>query len=205
MNSQALRSSLPLLYSTPDAWAMTAMSDTIVLLNDHAHLERKAAANAMELLTRWPETDPPEHWTTAMTAIARDETEHLAAVTRLLYRRGGRMTRHHRNSYAHDLRKLVRLGGPGELIDRLLVSALIEARSCERFEILSRMCGDAPLARLYRGLWHSEHGHYRVFLDLARQVRPASEVDSRWQALLQAEEKIISAQLPGPRMHSGMP
>src|SRR5258708_3616944 len=84
----------------------------------------------------------------------------LAVLSRLLYRRGGQLTKPARNPYATALRHLVRLGGPAELIDRLLVSALIEARSCERFEILSRVCTDPALAKLYKALWSSEHGHY---------------------------------------------
>ena len=179
------------------------MRDPVALLNDHAHLEKKAAANALELLGRWPEKDPPPQWSAAITAIARDEVEHLAAVTKLLHSRGGRLSKHHANPYAAELRKLVRKGGREELADRLLVSALIELRSCERFEVLSRHCGDAQLARLYRGLWASERGHYLSFVQLASQVRPADEVDQRWRHMLDAEAKIIAAQPPGPRMHSG--
>ena len=143
---------LPLLYATPDEWAEVAMRDPLLLLNDHAHLEKKAAANAFELLLRWPDPTPPENWVAQMCGIARDEAEHLAFVTRLLSRRGGRLTRHHSNPYAHALRGLVRKGGADELVDRLLVSALIEARSCERFAILADLCGDAELAKMYRGL-----------------------------------------------------
>src|SRR5438067_1295990 len=151
---------LPLRFETPLAWAAAALESPLELLNDHAHLEKKAAANALELLNRWPEPNPPENWVAAMTAIARDEVEHLAMVCRILARRGARLSRSHRNEYASRLRGLVRKGaGPGELVDRLMVSALIEARSCERFLLLSRACADAELARLYRGLWASEHGH----------------------------------------------
>lgn len=176
-----------------------------MLLNDHAWLEKKAASNALELLNRWPEPNPPENWVSAMTAIARDEVEHLAVVVRLLARRGGRLTRSHVNRYAADLRDLVRRGeGPDELLDRLLISALIEARSCERFELLSRCCDDEELAKLYRGLWASEAGHYRVFLDLARQLPSRPKIDARWKEMLSAEARIIRAQPPGPSMHSGV-
>ena len=85
-------SQLPLRYSTPAAWAAMVLVSPLQLLNDHAHLEKKAAANALELLNRWPEPNPPENWVTAMTAIARDEVEHLSVVCRLLARRGGRLT-----------------------------------------------------------------------------------------------------------------
>src|SRR6266478_2037557 len=130
-------SGLPLRYVTPPEWAKSVLAAPLELLNDHAHLEKKAAANALELLNRWPAPRPPENWVTAMTAVARDEVEHLAVVSRLLARRGGELTKHHGNPYAGALHKLVRKGlGPGELIDRLMISSLIEARSCERFKLL---------------------------------------------------------------------
>src|SRR6476661_7391883 len=110
---------LPLRYITPAPWAASALRDPLALLNDHAHLEKKAATNALELLNRWPEPNPPENWVAAMTAVARDEVEHLATVSRLLARRGGRLTKQHANPYASELHKLVRKGqGPAELIDR---------------------------------------------------------------------------------------
>jgi tRNA 2-(methylsulfanyl)-N6-isopentenyladenosine37 hydroxylase len=197
---------LPLRYQTPDAWAEQVLRDPLALLNDHAHLEKKAAANALELLNRWPEPNPPEYWVEKMSAIARDEVDHLAVVTRLLARRGGRLAKHHRNHYASELRSLVRRGkGPEELLDRLMISALIEARSCERFEVLSRNCPDEELRRLYDDLWASENGHYRIFIDLARQLPQAANlVESRWNEMLDAESDIIANQPAGPRMHSGV-
>lgn len=196
---------LPLRYRTPPIWAAGALCDPLALLADHAHLEKKAAANALELLNRWPEPAPPENWVQVCTAVARDECEHLAVVTRLLARRGGRLPRSHRNPYANALRQLVRLGrGQEELVDRLLISALIEARSCERFWLLAEACADVELARLYRGLYASEHGHYRVFLDLARDLPDRPKVDGRWSSLLDDEARIIARQPPGPRMHSGV-
>ena len=195
---------LPLRYHTPPHWAAEALRRPLELLNDHAHLEKKAAANALELLNRWPEPSPPENWVTAMTAISRDEVEHLAVVTRLLARRGGRLSRQHSNPYASALRALVRKGqGPAELVDRLLVSALIEARSCERFKLLADASADAELTKLYRGLWASEHGHYLTFLQLAQQIQPADEVTTRWDQMLDREAAIIARQPPGPTMHSG--
>ncbi|HEX3355467.1 MAG TPA: tRNA-(ms[2]io[6]A)-hydroxylase [Tepidisphaeraceae bacterium] len=195
---------LPLRYQTPPRWAQDVLAQSLLLLNDHAHLEKKAAANALELVNRWPEPNPPENWVMAMTAIARDEVEHLAVVSRLLARRGGRLTRQHSNPYASELHKLVRKGqGPSELIDRLMISALIEARSCERFHILAAACEDPELTKLYQGLWTSEHGHYRTFIQLAEEILPAEVVSKRWNQMLDAEAKLIRNQSPGPRMHSG--
>ena len=196
---------LPLRIATPSSWATLALEDPLALLNDHAHLERKAANNALELLLRWPEPNPPENWVKAMTAIAKDEIEHLALVTRLLARRGGCLERGHVNSYAAALRAEVRTGkGEHDTVDRLLISALLEARSCERFALLAHAATDEELADIYKSLWASEHGHYRIFLDLARKVawRDTPEgVDARWEELLLREAEIIQAQPVGPLMH----
>jgi tRNA-(ms[2]io[6]A)-hydroxylase len=195
---------LPLRYHTPPTWAAAVLARPLELLNDHAHLEKKAAANALELLNRWPEPAPPENWVAAMTAISRDEVEHLAVVCRLLARRGGRLTKSHANAYASDLHKLVRRGrGGDELGDRLMIYALIEARSCERFALLGEVCEDEEVRKLYKGLWASEHGHYRTFIQLAEHVQSAHDVAERWQEMLDAEADIIRRQPPGPRIHSG--
>lgn len=196
---------LPLRYATPASWAEHVLASPLALLNDHAHLEKKAATNALELLNRWPEPSPPENWVTAMTAVARDEVEHLAVVSRILARRGGRLTKSHANPYAADLHKLVRRGkGTEELVDRLMISSLIEARSCERFKLLAEACTDKELAKLYKGLWASEHGHYLSFIQLAQQVMPERAVAKRWGEMLDEESRIIRRQPPGPRMHSGL-
>src|SRR3954453_21951773 len=116
---------LPLRYQTPPQWAREVLARRLELLNDHAHLEKKAATNALELLNRWPEPNPPENWVAAMTAGARDEVEHLPPASRLLARRGGRLTKSHGNPYAAELHKLVRRGrGTEELVDRLMISSL---------------------------------------------------------------------------------
>jgi tRNA-(ms[2]io[6]A)-hydroxylase len=204
---------LPLKYRTPASWAAGVLGRPLELLNDHAHLEKKAATNALELLNRWPEPTPPENWVAAMTAVSRDEVEHLAVVCRLLARRGGRLTKSHANPYASELHKLVRRGkGTEELVDRLMISSLIEARSCERFALLADACdpstssgrGDVELKKLYGGLWASEHGHYRTFIQLAEQILPADVVARRWAEMLEGEARIIREQAPGPRMHSGV-
>lgn len=197
--------SLPLKFTTPHSWASVALKDPIALLNDHAHLEKKAATNALDLLPCWPEPDRPSKWVRVLSSIARDEVEHLAYVVKLLERRGGEMSRSHRSPYAQSLRTLVRKGtGPLELGDRLMVSSLIEARSCERFSILAESADDPELAKLYKSLWASEHGHYQVFLDLACQVLKEKEVKTRWDYMLEQEARIISEQKPGSGMHTGL-
>ncbi len=197
-------SELPLHYATPPEWAARPLRDPLVLLNDHAHLERKAASNALELVTRWPDPDPPPYWVQRVTAVARDEIEHLALVCRLLAQRGGMLTKMHRNPYANLLRERVRRGeGPRELVDRLLVSALIEIRSCERFALLAAACDDTPIRKLFRGLWSSEKGHYLTFVELARQVPGCGNVEQCWERWLEYEASVIRRQPVGARIHSG--
>jgi len=205
MNAQSTTSEIPLKYRTPDRWAEEVLRQPLALLSDHAYLEKKAASNALELMNRWPEPVCPEGWVNTLVSVARDEAVHLYSVTRLLSQRGGRLERLHKNPYANDLRRLVRKGaGIQELLDRLLVSALIEARSCERFEVLSRVCQDAELSQFYRSLWGSEFGHYTVFLQLARDIVQERRVEARWSEMVQAEALIIASQPLGPRMHSGL-
>jgi tRNA 2-(methylsulfanyl)-N6-isopentenyladenosine37 hydroxylase len=193
---------LPLHSRTTIEWARGVLSEPIRLLIDHAFLEKKAATNALELLTRWPGDWVPG-WVETMTSVARDEAAHLAQVMRILLRRGGRLDRIHKNLYANSLRLLVRKGDPAEILDRLLVSALIEVRSCERFAFLAAASGDAELAGFYEALFASEFGHYRVFLELARKMMDAAVVEARWQQLLALEAEILARQESGPRIHSG--
>lgn len=199
-----------LQYKTPTLWAEQVLDDPLALLSDHAYLERKAASNVLELFNRWPDpprpgTVSPETWASTLAGIAHDETGHLDLVLGLLKKRGGRLQRLHKNAYANDLRTLVRAGrGKQELLDRLLVSALIEARSCERFVVLARVCEDRELAAFYKGLSASEAGHYAVFVELAQGFLPASEVKTRWQQMVKAESDIIQSQPPGPRIHSSV-
>ena len=193
---------LPLHSRTPLEWGVAVLTDPIALLIDHAFLEKKAATNAMELMTRWP-NDWTEGWVETMTSVARDEAAHLAQVARMLTRRGGRLDRFHKNSYANELRQLVRKGEPVEILDRLLISALIEVRSCERFGVLAAASGDPELSSFYRALFSSEFEHYRVFLKLAREFLDEAVVETRWQQMLAAEAEILAGQPAGPRIHSG--
>lgn len=204
---------------TPPTWAAAVLREPLALLDDHAHLERKAASNALALVHRRPDDgeepgaaggEPGGRWARTLTAIARDEVEHLGVVLRLLERRGARLSRGHSNPYAAALHRQVRQGdGMRELLDRLLIATLIEARSAERFERLVEACpaagADDELRRLYRGLLASERGHQRQFLDLAGLVAGPVDVAARLGELAEAEAAILRAQPPGPRIHSGAP
>ena len=199
---------LPLRIDTPDAWGTRALAETCQLLNDHAHLEKKAAQNALELLHRWPEPTPPDNWVVAMTAVARDEVEHLALVVRLLSRRGGRLTKSHSNRYAAALRGLVRGGGLEATIDRLMISALIEARSCERFAGLIQVL-PKKVSDLYRSLLNSEARHFQEYLGLAEGVNQHSggyeEFGARVNEFLTADAELVTAVDTQLRFHSGVP
>lgn len=192
---------LPLHVQTPAEWARDALADPLALLVDHAFLEKKAANNAMDLMARWPGDWVPG-WVETLTGVARDEAAHLSQVVRHLMKRGGRLTRLHKNPYANGLREKVRKGEMGDLLDRLLVSALIEARSCERFGLLAAAAEDRELGGFYGALFSSELGHYKVFLKLARRVTSMDEVEERWQEMLAWESAVIRSQEPGSRIHS---
>lgn len=204
MRVQPVIDGLPLHSRTPAEWGRAVLADPLALLVDHAFLEKKAANNAMDMLTRWPGDWTPG-WVETMSRVARDEAAHLAQVVRLLVRRGGRLQRVHKNPYANELRLLVRKGSSGEVVDRLLVSALIEARSCERFAVLAGAAEDEELAAFYQALFASEFGHYEVFLRLASRTLGKAAAEERWQEMLRAEARILAAQPPGPRIHSGLP
>lgn len=206
----------PLGWETPSRWVQQVVADLPSLLNDHAHLERKAASNALELLNRWPwpvrvhgqdaQSQDADSWSRALTSIAADEVRHLGQVLRLLVSEGGHFERSHVNPYAADLRRLVRMGQDRrELVDRLLVSALIEARSLERFLLLGEHAPTEGLRRFYSSLVASEQGHYRAFLELARLVPTKdASLDERWLQLVAQEAEIIVRQPPGCRMHAGL-
>jgi len=197
---------LPLHSQTPIEWGRAVLADPIRLLIDHAFLEKKAAINAMELLTRWP-NEWIDGWVETMTSVARDEAAHLAQVMRILIRRGGRLDKSHKSWYASALRELVRKGPPAEILDRLLVSALIEARSCERFAVLAAASvdTDVELAGFYQALHASEFGHYKVFLKLAGKIADKDVVDARWQQMLACEAQILAQQPACAGIHSGLP
>ncbi len=206
-----LANDLPLKSWTPESWAERVLEDPIGLLNDHAHLERKACNNAMDLIPQWPRLagqDPQfiaPQWSTELVSIAKDEIEHMELVLKILHERGGYISRGHTSEYGRGLRSLVRKGrGHEELIDRLMVCALIEARSCERFSVLGEVCKDEQLRRLYRGLYASEHSHYCVFIELATfATKDEDAVKARWEEMLQSEADVLARQKQTVGIHSG--
>ncbi len=204
MKKDTMTNTLPLRIKTPALWAEAVLENPNALLSDQVYLEKKAANNALEFLNLWPGPQAPVHWLSSVASIARDETQHMQMVLKLLEKKGGRLEPVHKNPYANDLRTLIRKGkGQQDLADRLLVSALIEARSCERFIRLSESAADMDLARFYKSLVSSENGHYKMFVEMAKKVLKPKEVEVRWDKLLDEEAAIIEKQPVGFKIHSG--
>jgi tRNA-(ms[2]io[6]A)-hydroxylase len=196
------RAVLPLTWWTPVGWAEAVLADEVALLADHAQLEREAARNALALMRQAPVEVDMLQWTIRLNGIARDEIGHLGAVASRLADRGGALPRQFSNPYAKQLRGLVRPGGGrSSVVDLLLISALIECRSCERFALLA--AADHALSPFFGSLMQSELGHHRLFNTLAGWVDGDESADARWQELLVAEGAIAEAQPTGPRIHSG--
>lgn len=192
---------LPLRWMTPANWAERVLEAPVPLLVDHAHLERKAATAALFVMSHWSDR---EGIVERMSAIAREELEHLALVHRILVSRGGSLEPQQINPYVQGLQSSVRKGTHFHLLDRLLVASLIEARSCERFERLADAADDPELAELYGGLCASERGHHKTFLNFARREYGAEVADARWSEMLDEEAAMLPALPFAPTLHSGV-
>ena len=185
---------------TDAAWVDAAMSDVDAVLVDHAHCEMKAASNALSLAARHP---GDVELVRALTDLAREEIEHFQRVLGLLEERGVALGAPPVDAYAADLRRaanaLPRDPGPSaSLVDRLLVGALIEARSCERFKLLADATADAPGKEAMHALWSellaAEARHYRTFVDLATRAAGGDKarVAARLEAIARAEGAIVA-------------
>jgi tRNA-(ms[2]io[6]A)-hydroxylase len=171
----------------PD-WLPLALAHLDEVLIDHAHCEKKAAANALSLLQAYPELPglPAQ-----MARLAREESAHLARVLALLERRGLTLTRDKGDPYAQGLQALVRKTQPERRLDRLLVAAVIEARSCERLALLAGGLPDPELRRFYAELAQSEDGHQELFFRLACLAADEAAARARLDELLQAEAELL--------------
>ena len=171
----------------------------IDILIDHAHCERKAATNALQILGRFP--DRPE-LVAPLLALAREELEHFEVVLALLHTRGIALGSQVPSGYQAKLHQLMRRDAPHKLLDVLLVAALIEARSCERFKILAAHHPDGELRQAFASLLEAEARHHATFVRLAELVAPREEVRSRLSALAQAECAILEAMPAVARIHA---
>jgi len=184
--------------STSEEWLAAVNRDPAAVLRDHAHCEKKAATMAISLLNRYPEK---RELVEEMAALAEEEMGHFRMVIDKMYRLGIELTQDTGDSYARQLHENIRKQEPHRLLDTLIVSSLIEARSCERFQLLSKSVDDADLRAFYRSLLESEARHRSVFLSLARKYFEKGEVAKRLDELEQIEANIV-AHLPNePVMH----
>jgi tRNA-(ms[2]io[6]A)-hydroxylase len=190
---------LSLQTATPDRWLQQVDAHLPEILLDHAHCERKAAGVAMNLIMAYVEHVP---LVTALCEIVNEELSHFQLVLKLLQRRGIRFRRLKPGGYGRQLNDLVRPQEPERAIDRLLVAALIEARSCERFDMLRRHVADQELATFYGSLFESEARHHSTYVQLAGLFGPEEHVRSRLAELAAAEAEIIARGDVLPRMHS---
>lgn len=181
---------LGLKLPTDPRWVNIVEQNISEILTDHAFCEQKAVSNAIFLIVNFPEySDIVQE----MSQIAQEELAHFKMVHDIILKRGYILGKERRDPYVNDLMKFVRSGHKRNIfmIDRLLFSALIEARSCERFRILSENIKDQELALFYRELMISEANHYTLFLKLARKYAGEVDVEKRWKEFLEYEGNII--------------
>ncbi len=188
-------------YSTEPTWLESVMPHLDELLVEQAHLEKKAASSAVSFLFRYPQEVSLQ---APLSKLAREELEHFELVLAILARRGIVFGRQKPGRYAEGLLAVMRVREPGRLLDRLLCNAVIEARSCERMKLLAAgLAGvDDEIAGFYQSLVASEARHHGLFVQLAKGIFPATEVDQRLAEIIRHEASILMASLPRPRLHS---
>lgn len=188
-----------LFCETPQAWVKKAACELPTLLIDHANCEKKAASTALNLMYRY--VDHPA-MTMQLSKLAREELRHFEQVLSIIQAREIDYVHIGSARYAGELRKLVRTHEPARLVDLLIVSAIVEARSCERFEKVIPAL-DEELADFYASLLKSESRHFRVYLDFAHDLE--ADIDDRVAEFLTLEQTLIESLDPDFRFHSGVP
>ena len=187
-------------YATPAVWAERAAAEPLRLLNDHAHCELQAAVACSALIARYP--DRPQLVDLAARVIS-EEMVHFRRVVALLREMGGELGDAGPNPYAEGLRRGSSGTRKSGLLDRLLLAALIERRSCERFELLAESRADPRLVALYADLAPEEVEHQRLFLETARRECPDDAPERRLEQLVSMEAELVPKLAFSPRMHSG--
>jgi len=181
---------LGLKLPTDPRWVNIVEKNIEEILTDHAFCEQKATSTAISLIVSFPEyTELVQE----MTSLVKEEMSHFKMVHDKILERGWTLGRDRKDEYVIELLKFFPKGGSRttQLVHRLLYAALIEARSCERFRLLSEQLQDKELAVFYRKLMVSEANHYTMFLSFARQYGDRKEVDQKWQKLLEYEARIM--------------
>lgn len=186
---------------TDPRWINIAEKNIREILVDHAYCEQKAASSCISLIVQYPDK---EKLVEVLTPVVAEEWAHFERVIEALRKRGYALGAQRKDEYVAELQKVLRKGGTREqqLMEKLLMNALIEARSCERFKILWKNIPDPELSTFYYELMVSEAGHYKNFLQLAKEYMPEEEVEHRWRELLEQEAEIVkNLTVRGDRMH----
>ena len=192
---------LKLQLPTDPTWFKNVVESNIEeLLTDHAFCEQKAASNAITLIVQNPNLSDLVQ---EMIALAQEEMDHFKRVHELIVKRGFLLGRERKDNYVGELQKFIVKGGGRtvQLVDRLLFSAMIEARSCERFKVLSENIDDQELSAFYHELMISEATHYAMFIRLAKKYCENIDVDARWKEYLEHEAIIIQNYGKMERIH----
>jgi tRNA-(ms[2]io[6]A)-hydroxylase len=177
---------------TDPRWVNIVESNIEEILTDHAWCEQKAATNAITIVTinsEYPDL------VTDMLALAKEELEHFEMVHDIIKKRGLKLGRERKDEYVGELVQYMKQSNTGSrvsgFVERMLFSAMIEARSCERFKVLSQNIEDPELAAFYRDLMESEAGHYTTFIGYARKYGEGIDVEKRWREWLEFEASVI--------------
>ena len=190
-----------LFCSTPSSWLEAAKQNIPTLLIDHANCEKKAASAALNLMYRY--VDKPK-LLLQLSKLAREELRHFEQVVTLINKRNLDYLQLSASRYAGELRKSVRTFEPARLLDTLIISAIVEARSCERFASLAPLLED-DLSRFYSELLKSEERHFRIYLDLAETISEGFPLEERIEFFLEEDRRLIQTEDADFRFHSGVP
>jgi len=192
---------LGLKLPTDPRWVNLAEKDLAEILTDHAYCEQKAATSCISLIQQYPDK---EEMVRELAPIVTEEWGHFRMVLSELDKRALKLGKQRKDQYVNKLLAFQKKGGSREdrLLERLLVCALIEARSCERFRLLSLHIAEEELKEFYHKFMISEAGHYRLFIDLAKKYSGEEKALARWQEYLKYEAGIMEElELRGDRMH----
>ena len=186
---------------TPRAWVEAAVEDLATLLVDHSNCEKKAASTALALIFAYPDD---RALNIALSRLAREELKHFEQVERLMKRLDVPHLRLKPGRYASELRKLVRTHEPKRKLDLMIVHALIEARSCERFRLLAKRLPE-QVRDLYEQLERSEARHFELYLNFAEREFEARDIAARLELIAAREAELATAPDGELRFHSGIP
>ncbi len=192
---------LGLKLPTDPRWVDIAKKNIQDILVDHAYCEQKAASSCISLIVQYPQY---QKLVETLTPVVAEEWDHFQRVLDQLAKRGFELGMPRKDFYVIALHENMMKGGSKEqrLVEKLLINALIEARSCERFKLLSKQIADPELKEFYHELMVSEAGHYKNFIKLAQEYYPKDKVKARWQEWLQIEAQIMKdLEIRSDRMH----